>query len=108
VSAGWQRRKHMHACASVQMAAVSLQNMHAAILHSREESTVISTPLPIDDPTQDAKQAEERCLMAELSIIQAGHHYFHDGYRYDRLSDAVWHAQIVQGRTRRPGSSATP
>lgn len=106
MSAGWQRRKHMHACASVQMAAVSLQNMHAAILHSREESTVIPTPLPIDDPTQDAKQAEERCLMAELSIIRAGRHYFYDGYRYNRLSDAVAYAQVVQGRTRRAVPSA--
>jgi hypothetical protein len=74
---------------------------------------VIPTPTPNGNFTHEAAPgpdaaADERCLMAELSIIQAGHHYFHDGYRYDRLSDAVWHAQIVQGRTRRPGSSATP
>jgi hypothetical protein len=82
---------------------------------------VIPTPTPNGNFTHEAApgpdaaaderclMAElERCLMAELSIIQAGHHYFHDGYRYDRLSDAVWHAQSVQGRTRRPGSSATP
>ena len=99
--------EHVHACASVQKAAVALENMHAAILHSREESTVIPTPLPIDDSTQDAKQAEERCLMAELSIIRAGRHYFYDGYRYERLSDAVAYAQVVQGHKRRAAPSAT-
>ena len=65
------------------------------------------TPIAIDDSTQDPKQADERCLMAELSIVRAGHHYFYDGYRYDRLSDAVAYAQVAQGRTRRTGSSAT-
>jgi hypothetical protein len=74
---------------------------------------VIPTPTPNSNftheatPGQDAA-ADERCLMAELSITHAGQHYFYDGYRYDRLSDAVRHAQLVQGRTRRPGSSATP
>jgi len=94
-------------CASVQMGAMAWQNMHAAILHSREESTVISTPLPIDDSTQDAKQAEERCLMAELSIIRDGRHYLYDGYRCERLSDAVAYAQVVQGHKRRAVPSAT-
>jgi hypothetical protein len=77
-------------------------------LHSREESIVIPTPFPVDeDSTQDAKQADERCLMAELSIIRAGRHYFYDGFRYERLADAVAYAQVVQGRTRRARSSAT-
>ena len=99
--------EHVLACASVQMAAVNLENMHAAILHSREELTVISTPLPIDDSTQDAQQADERCLMAELSIIRAGRHYLYDGYRYERLADAVAYAQVVQGYKRRAVPSIT-
>jgi hypothetical protein len=81
--------------------------MHEAILHSREDSTLIPTPVPKDDSTQDAEQADERCLMAELSIIRAGRHYFYDGYRYERLSDAVAYAQFVQGRARRAGGPAT-
>jgi hypothetical protein len=94
--------------ASVQMAAVALENMHAAILHSREESTMIPTPFPVaEDSTQDSKQADERCLMAELSIIRAGRHYFYDGHRYERLADAVEFAQVVQGRARRARPPAT-
>ena len=57
-------------------------------------------------PDQEAAEADERCLMAELSIVRGGHWYYYDGYRYDRLSDAVAYAQLVQGRTRRSGSSA--
>jgi hypothetical protein len=44
--------------------------------------------------------------MAELSIVRGGYYYYYDGYRYDRLSDAIAYAQLVQGRTRRSGSSA--
>jgi hypothetical protein len=75
---------------------------------------VISTPDPNGDSTHEAVQGpdvdadDERCLMAELSIVQGGRHYFYDGYRYDSLADAVFHAQLIQGRrTRRPGSPAT-
>jgi hypothetical protein len=57
-------------------------------------------------PDQNTAEADERCLMAELSIIRGGHWYYYDGYRYERLSDAVAYAQLVQGRTRRSGSSA--
>ena len=72
---------------------------------------MIPTPTPNGATTQGAVQgpdpaADERCLMAELSIIRGGHWYYYDGYRYDRLSDAVAYAQLVQGRTRRSGSSA--
>lgn len=93
--------------ASVQSAAATLEKMHAAILRSREESNVIPTPVLIDDSTQDPKQADERCLMAELSIIRAGRHYFYDGYRYQSLSEAVAYAQIVQGHKRRAVPSAS-
>jgi hypothetical protein len=44
---------------------------------------------------------DERGLMAELSIVRGGQHYFYDGYRYDRLSDAIAYAQLVRGQTRR-------
>ena len=57
-------------------------------------------------PDQDAAEADELCLMAELSIIRGGHWYYYDGYRYERLSDAVAYAQLVQGRTRRSNSPA--
>ena len=57
-------------------------------------------------PYQDAAEADERCLMAELSIIRGGRWYYYDGYRYERLSDAVAYAQLVQGRARRSSSSA--
>ena len=69
-------------------------------------------PIPDGVPTQGAvkdqaaAEADERCLMAELSITRGGHCYYYDGYRYERLSDAVAYAQLVQGRTRRSGSSA--
>jgi hypothetical protein len=86
--------------------------MHETIDHSREEPTVIATPIPkgvsaqCAAPDQDAAEADERCLMAELSIVRGAYCYYYDGYRYDRLSDAVAYAQLVQGRTRRSGSTA--
>ena len=79
---------------------------------AREDLTVIPTPIPNSVSTQGAVQdqnsaeADERCLMAELSIIRGGHWYYYDGYRYERLSDAVAYAQVVQGCARRSGSSA--
>jgi hypothetical protein len=89
------------------MAALGVGEDASGYLCSREESNMIPTPLPVDDSTQDPKQADERCLMAELSILRAGHHYFYDGYRYDRLSDAVAYAQVAQGRRRRTLPSVT-
>lgn len=78
-------------------------------MHSLEEPTVIVTPVPDGDRTRETVQstdaaADERCLMAELAIIRGVRHYFYDGYRYDRLSDAVAYAQLAQGRTRRSSS----
>jgi hypothetical protein len=67
---------------------------------------VTPTPIPNRDSTQDAKLADESCLMAELSIFRVGRHYFYDGYRYERLSDAVAYAQFVQGRAQRVGPRA--
>jgi hypothetical protein len=77
-----------------------------------EEPTVSTTPTANGASTQGAvrdpaaAEADERCLMAELSIIRGGHWYYYDGYRYERLSDAVAYAQLVQGRTRRSSSPA--
>ena len=69
-----------------------------------------TTPTPNGVSTQsavrDQAEADERCLMAELSIIRGGHWYYYDGYRYERLSDAVAYAQLVQGRMRRSSSPA--
>lgn len=53
-----------------------------------------------------ASAADESRLMAELSIIRGGRHYFYDGYSYDRLADAIAYAQLVGGQTRRTGSSS--
>jgi hypothetical protein len=80
--------------------------------HSCQEPPVIATPTPNGVSTQGAvrdpaaAEADERCLMAELSIIRGGHWYYYDGYRYERLADAVAYAQLIQGRVRRSGSSA--
>jgi hypothetical protein len=79
--------------------------------HSCEEPTVNATPTPDRvskqdaAPDQDAAEADERCLMAELSIVRGQHCYYYDGYRYERLSDAVAYAQLIQGRARRSSSS---
>ena len=86
--------------------------MHAAILHSCEDSTVTPTLIPNHDPPSVSKRAadlaaDENCLMAELSIFRAGRHYFYDGYRFERLSDAVAYAQLVQGHMRRAGPTTT-
>lgn len=67
---------------------------------------MITTPVPDGDRTRETVQspdaaADERCLMAELAIIRGVRHYFYDGYSYDRLSDAVAYAQLVQGHTHR-------
>ena len=57
--------------------------------------------------TRDAELADENCLMAELSIFRAGRHYFYDGFRFERLADAVAYAQLVQGHMRRAGPTTT-
>jgi hypothetical protein len=69
---------------------------------------VIPHVTPDSDATKGAKRDDERCLMAELSIIEGGRHYFYDGYRFDRLSDAVAYAQVVQGHARHARPWATP
>jgi hypothetical protein len=73
---------------------------------------MIPTQISIDDSTQlsahgaDAVTADESRLMAELSIVRGGRHYFYDGYSYHRLADAIAYAQLVRGQTRVPGSSS--
>jgi hypothetical protein len=64
------------------------------------------TPASNRDSARDAERADENCLMAELSIFRAGRHYFYDGYRYERLADAVAYAHLVQGHARRSGPMA--
>ncbi|HET9449099.1 MAG TPA: hypothetical protein VFO35_22700 [Steroidobacteraceae bacterium] len=74
---------------------------------------MIRTPVTSVDATPSAVQssemaaADERSLMAELSIVRGGLHYFYDGYRYDRLSDAVAYAQLVRGQPARHPSPAS-
>jgi hypothetical protein len=92
------------------MPPIVLEKMDETIDHSREDPTVITTPTPngvstqCTAPDQDAAEADERCLMAELSIVRGQHCYYYDGYRYERLSDAVAYAQLIQGRARRSSS----
>ena len=90
------------------MPAVAFETMHIRSTTAVEEPTVTTTPTPngvsTQDATRDQAEADERCLMAELSIIRGGHWYYYDGYRYERLSDAVAYAQLVQGRVRRSNS----
>ena len=102
------------------MAAIVLEKIPGRSTAAVEKPTVITTPTPNGvfkqrvAPDQDAAEADERCLMAELerclmaelSIIRGGYWYYYDGHRYERLSDAVAYAQLVQGRTRRSGSIA--
>jgi hypothetical protein len=59
------------------------------------------------DSAHDAELADESCVMAELSIFRVGRRYFYDGYRYERLSDAVAYAQFVQGRAQRARPTTT-
>jgi hypothetical protein len=89
------------------MTAAQSQMMQGAILRSREDATVIPPAPSEDDATQRAKRDDERCLMAELSIIHGQRHYFYDGHRFDRLSDAVTYAQVAQAYARRARPSAT-
>jgi hypothetical protein len=65
---------------------------------SSEVPSVIPTPIP-DGECQ---------LMAELSIVRDGRQYLHDGYCYDRLSDAVAYAELRRGQARQPGPSSPP
>ena len=94
------------------MAAIVLEKIPGRSTAAVEKPTVITTPTPNGvfkqrvAPDQDAAEADERCLMAELSIIRGGYWYYYDGHRYERLSDAVAYAQLGQGRTRRSGSIA--
>jgi hypothetical protein len=94
------------------MPAIVFERMQIRSTTAVEEPTVTNTPTTNGVSTQGAlrdpaaAEADERCLMAELSIIRGGHWYYYDGYRYERLSDAVAYAQFVQGRTRRSSSPA--
>jgi len=41
-------------------------------------------------------------LMAEFSIVQYGRYYWCEGYRYERLEDALAYVQVVRARKSRP------
>lgn len=56
-------------------------------------STFISTT-----DTDQEDTAENRRLMAELSIAPAGRDYAYAGDRYERLADAVAYAQLIRAR----------
>jgi hypothetical protein len=50
-----------------------------------------------DPPLQDDAN-EEHMLMAEYSIGYDGLRYAYNGYRYDRLADAVDYAKLLRAR----------
>lgn len=56
----------------------------------------------------DATDAGESSrLMAELSIAHGGRYYHYDGYRYERLADAVAYAELVRTRQSQRTDSPT-
>jgi hypothetical protein len=46
----------------------------------------------------DAPQSDSARRMAEHSIVRGGRYYFYDGYRYERLADAIAYAELAQAR----------
>jgi hypothetical protein len=57
-----------------------------------------STLIHTKDSTDEADAVESGRLMAEFSIAHQGRYYHYDGYRYERLADAVAYAQLVRAR----------
>jgi hypothetical protein len=47
-------------------------------------------------PTREAFDHMQQ--MAELRIASDGNHYFFNGYRYDRLPDAIAYAELMKSR----------
>jgi hypothetical protein len=44
----------------------------------------------------------ENGLMEEFSIVHGGRYYYFDGYRYERLADAVAYARLIRARQAQP------
>ena len=66
-----------------------------------------STLTQTNESTAAADAGESSPLMAELSIAREGCYYHYDGYRHERLEDAVTYAQLVGARrSERTDSSA--
>lgn len=61
------------------------------------------------DPSLHNDANEERMLMAEYAIDYDGLRYAYNGYRYDRLADAVAYAKLMRSRPSRrdPGGPFT-
>jgi hypothetical protein len=55
-----------------------------------------SVPPSEEQPSPVTQEIKE--LMAELRVRYNGGHYFFQGYRYDRLEDAVAYARLERGR----------
>lgn len=51
-----------------------------------------------NDSTASANEGEVSRLIHEMSIAHHGRHYYFDGYRYERLEDAVSYARLVRVR----------
>ena len=61
-----------------------------------------------DPPLRD-DAGDERMLMAEYAIGYDGFRYTYNGYRYDRLADAVAYSKLMRSRPSRsdPGGTFT-
>lgn len=57
-----------------------------------------STDVDANDSTDLTGESEVSRLIDEMSIAHHGRHYYFDGYRYERLEDAVAYARIVRAR----------
>ena len=54
--------------------------------------------LPSDDSIGDVIDDDRRRLMSAHSIHYDGRRYRYNGYRYDRVADAVAYAELMQSR----------
>lgn len=54
------------------------------------------------DPPAHDDADDERMLMAEYAIGYDGLRYTYNGYRYDRLADAVAYSKLMRSRPSRP------
>ena len=64
----------------------------------------MSASIPGDDSVSETARSEAASAldserqMTEFSIVRAGRYYYYEGYRYERLDDAIAFAQVVRLR----------
>jgi len=60
------------------------------------------------DKPDDASSHDRERLMDDLAIRQDGMRFIYNGYRYDRLSDAVDYARLIRSREPSGAELETP